>query len=121
MRPTSNQLTHFFATAQTHKFNKTEDINNQDLKLRPILDQTGTYIYNASKVIASYLKPLANNDFIISDTLSFPDMIKEAVNSEEYEDVSHNVESLFTSTPVKETIEYISNKIYVVKLMKTIL
>ena len=48
-------------------------------------------------------------------------MLKEAVNSEEYEDVSHNVESLFTSTPVKETIEYISNKIYVDKLMKTIL
>ena len=118
MRPISNQLTHFFATAQTHKFNTTEDINNQDLKLRPILDQTGTYIYNASKVIANYLKPLANDDFIIIDTLSFPDMLKEAVNSEDYEDLSHDVESLFTSIPVKETIEYISNKIYVDKLMK---
>ena len=45
-------------------------------------------------------------------------MLKEAFNSEDYEDLSHDVESLFTSIPVKETIEYISNKIYVDKLMK---
>ena len=80
--------------------------------------QTGTYIYNASKVIANYLKPLAKNDFIISDTLSFPDMLKEAVNSEDYEDVSYDVESLFANIPVKETIEYILHKIYVEKSIK---
>ena len=45
MRPISNQPARFFATAKIHKFNKTEDINIQDLKLRPIIDQTGTYIY----------------------------------------------------------------------------
>ena len=78
MRPISNQPARFFATAKTHKFNKIEDINIQDFKLRPIIDQTGTYIYNASKVIANYLKPLATNDFIISDTLSFPDMLKKS-------------------------------------------
>ena len=105
MRPISNQPVRFFATAKTHKFNKIEDINIQDLKLRPIIDQTGTCIYNASKVIANYLKPLTKNDFIISDTLSFPDMLKKAVNSEDYEDVSDDVDWLFTNIPVKETIE----------------
>ena len=55
---------------------KIEDI--EDLKLRPIIDQTGTYIHNASKVIANYQKPLAQNDFIISDTL-FPDMSKKQI------------------------------------------
>ena len=44
MRPISNQPARFFATAKTHKFNRIEDINIQDLKLRPIIDQTGTYI-----------------------------------------------------------------------------
>ena len=77
MRPISNQPARFFATAKTHKFNKIEDINIQDLKLTPIIGQTGTYIYNASKVIVNYLKPLAKNDFIMSDTLSFPDMLKK--------------------------------------------
>ena len=45
MRPVSNQPARFFATAKTHKFDTIEDINFKDLKLRPIIDQTGTYIY----------------------------------------------------------------------------
>ena len=48
-------------------------------------------IYNALKVIANYLTPLAKNDFIISDTLSFPNMLKEAVNTEDYENVSYDL------------------------------
>ena len=39
----------FFATAKTHKFDTIEGINVKDLKLRPIIDQTGTYIYDASR------------------------------------------------------------------------
>ena len=77
-------------------------------------------MYNASKVIANYLKPLAKNDFIINDTLSFPDMLKKADNSEDYEDGSYDVESLFTNIPVKETIEYILDKIYVDKSIKKV-
>ena len=45
MRPVSNQPARFFATAKTHKFDTIEDINVKDLKLRPIIDQTGTFIY----------------------------------------------------------------------------
>ena len=71
MRPISNQPARFFATTKTHKFIKIEDINTQNLKLSPITDQTGTCIYNASKVIANYLKPLNKNGFIICDMLSF--------------------------------------------------
>ena len=50
-----------------------------------------------SKGIANYHKPLAKNDFIISDTLTFPDMLKKAYNSEDYEYVSYECFS------VKET------------------
>ena len=50
--------------------------------------------------------------------LSFPDMLKKAVNSEDYEDVSYDIKSLFTNIPVKETIEYILHKIYIDKLIK---
>ena len=69
-------------------------------------------------MIANYLKPLAKNNFIISDMLSFSDMLKETANIEDYEDLSYDVDSLFTSIPVKEIIEYILHKIYVDKLMK---
>ena len=61
---------------------------------------------------------ILKNNFIISDTLSFPGMLIKAVNSEDYDDVSYGVESLFTSIPIKETIECILHKIYVEKLMK---
>ena len=58
MRTVANQPTKLFATAKTHKFNNIKDINIEELKFRPIIDQTGTFTYNCSKVIAEYLKPL---------------------------------------------------------------
>ena len=63
IRPVSNLPARFFATAKTQKFKSLEEINVDQLKLRPIIDQTATYIYNASKVIAKYLKPLAKNEY----------------------------------------------------------
>ena len=113
MRPVSNQPACFFATAKMHKLSAIEDINIKDLKLRPIIDQTGTYIYDESKVVAQFLKPLARNEFTISDTLAFPELLKNIENSDDYEDVSYDVESLFTSIPIKETIDYIIHKIYI--------
>ena len=45
-------------------------------------------------------------------------MFIKAVNSEDYEDVSYDVESLYRNIPVKETIDYILHKIYVDKSIK---
>ena len=50
--------------------------------------------------------------------MPFPDMLKKAVNSEDYEEISDDVESLYTNIPVKETIKYILHKIYVDKSIK---
>ena len=85
MRLVSNQPARFLATAKTHKFKSLEKINVDPLKLRPIIDQTGTSIYNASKVIAECLKPLAKNEFTINDTLTFPDLVKNTSNSQVYQ------------------------------------
>ena len=103
----------FFTTAKVKK-----NITVDDLKRRPVIDQTNAYIYTASKVVAKYLKPLAKNEFTISDTLSFLSLLKSTENSDDYEDVSYDVVSLFTSIPVKETIEYILHKRYDEKLIK---
>ena len=112
MRPVSNQPARFLATAKTHKFDTIEDINVKDLKLRRIIDQSGTFIYDVSKVVAQFLKPFAKNEFTISDTLAFPEWLKNIENSDDYEDVSYDVESLFTSITIKETIDYIIYKKY---------
>ena len=84
MRPRSNQLGQFFATAMMHKFESTSDITLEQLKLHPIIDQTGTYIYKASKVVAK-------NDYSIRDTLNFPHLLKSAPSDYNYEDVLYDV------------------------------
>ena len=43
-RPTSSQPARLFATAKTHKFTDTKQMNINHLKLRPIIDQTGTHL-----------------------------------------------------------------------------
>ena len=55
MRPTSSQPARLFATAKTHKFTDTKQININNLKLRPIMDQTCTHLCYCSKIIAQYL------------------------------------------------------------------
>ena len=57
------------ASAKTRIFDKIEDIALEDLKIRPIIEQPGTYTYNTAQVIADYLKPLcSDNDCIIRNT-----------------------------------------------------
>ena len=72
-----------------------------------IIDQTGSYICNASKVVSKYLSPLSKNEFSITDTFDFSKLLKNSGNDECYKDVSYGIESLFTSIPVQETIDYI--------------
>ena len=72
------------------------------MKLRPIIHQTGTHLYDCSKIIAQYLQPLAINEYAISDTLSFPDILRENPLDSNEEYVSYDVDSLFTSIPLSE-------------------
>ena len=71
MRPLANQPVKLFATAKTHKVNNIQDINVEELKFKPIIDQTETFTYNCSKVIAEYLKPLCSNEYSIKDAQCF--------------------------------------------------
>ena len=79
MRPVSNQAARFFATAKTHKFDDYSLINANNLKLRPINDQSNTFTYNAAKTVSDYLQTLAQNKYVIKDTLSFAKIIKHDI------------------------------------------
>ena len=59
----------------------------QQLKLRTIIDQTGTYIHKASKAVARYVGPRTTIDYTIRGTLGFPDLLKSALYHDNYEDV----------------------------------
>ena len=114
MMPRSNRCAWFYASARTHKVDNINDINLDQLKFWPIMDQTGTYIYNAAQVISNYLKPLCINEYSIKDTLQFVQLSKDLSPLKDHENcVSYGVESLFTNIPLKETIDYILEQIYV--------
>ena len=48
MRPVSNHLALLYASAKTHKFDNINDAHLDQLKVRLVMDQTGTYTYNAT-------------------------------------------------------------------------
>ena len=68
----SNQPARLNRTAKTHKFETLVDISEANQKFLPIIDQTGTFTYNAEKVILDYLRPLLyKNEYSINDTQTF--------------------------------------------------
>ena len=50
MNPDRNQPARLYGTAKTPRFEFLEGIIVASLKFRPIIDQTGTFTYNASKL-----------------------------------------------------------------------
>ena len=97
------------------------NINVANLKFRPIIDQTGTFTYYAAKVISNYLRPLCKNEYSINDTQKFPNTLSSTPPlQDDEEDVSYDVESLFTNIPIEETINYIIEQIYVHKKLMPI-
>ena len=117
MWPSSYQPTRLFATLKTHKFENFNEINIDKLKLRPIIDQTGTCFNKTGKGIAEYLKPLTKNEFFITNTQS---ILNKVPLSEDEEDISYDVESLFTNITIKETIDFICDEINNCKMLKAI-
>ena len=65
-----------FATGKTHKFTDIKQININVLKLRPIIDQIGTHLFDCSNKIVQYLQLLAIKEYRTSDSLSFPDILR---------------------------------------------
>ena len=109
----------FFCTAKTHKFDRLNDVTVDNLKLRPIIDQSNTYTSSAAKVLSKYLKPLQDEEYMLNDTLKFPELIKRLPPKGLGErDVSYDVEALFTSVPIDDTIEFILDEIYVKQVIK---
>ena len=99
-----------------HKCETLEDLTVVTPKVWPIIDQTGTFTYNATKVISDYLIPFCKNGYSIYDTQKFQSMLSsiEPLQDDE-EDASHDVELLFTNIPIEEKNNYITEQIYVHK------
>ena len=63
---------------------------------------------------------MTKNKFVINNTRDFPTILNNVPISEDEEDVSYDVESLFTNTPLKDTIDFICEEVYVHKKLEPI-
>ena len=73
MKPDSNQPARLHGTVKTHIFETLKDITVGNLKFWPINDQTGTFIYNAAKLILDYLN--VKNEYSINATQKYQSML----------------------------------------------
>ena len=58
-----------------------------------------------------YVKPLTKNEFVINNTQDFPSMLNRVEMLEDEEDVSYDVESIFTNIPINETTDFSCDEI----------
>ena len=66
MYPSWHQPARLYGAVKSYKFDTDENISLDKLKFRPIIAQTGTYMYKSAQVISEYLKPLyEENEYII--------------------------------------------------------
>ena len=63
---------------------------------------------------------MTKNGFIIDITQYFPSMLNNVRISEDEEDVSFDIESLFTNIPIKDTIDFICEEIHIHKKLERI-
>ena len=71
--------------------------------------------------VITCFKPLTKNESVINNTHNFPlvlNMLNNEPISEDEEDTSDDVESLFTNIPFKATIDFICEEIYVHKKLE---
>ena len=79
-------------------------------KFRPILSAINTRGYNLAKFLIPILEPLTQNEFTVKDSFSFVKEISKYDSSLFM--ASLDVESLFTNTPLKETINNCVNDLH---------
>ena len=108
------------ASAKTHKFENLSDMNVSNLKLPPIINQTRIGYYKTGKGVSQYLKPLTKNEIDYNNVQGFSSRLSNVPISEDEEDVSYDVEALFTNVFIEETIDFICKEIYVHEKLETI-
>ena len=116
--PSSSRPGLFFGLAKVHKL-KEGMSTIEHLPLRPVISNIGTATYEISKYLADMLQPLTKNQYTIDSTKHFVGKIRSERVPPDYELVSFDVVSLFTSVPLDFTIELILEKVYKDKAIQT--
>ena len=79
--------------------------------MRPIVSSIGTYNYHLSKFLTDLLDPIIPKSHCKMDSFTFCEEIKK-VNATNRFLISYDVCSLFTSIPLKDTIDMVVNLLF---------
>ena len=93
----------FYGIAKIHKLTTNGRID--DLPLRVIVSNVDAVSYHLVKYLANLLSPLAQSSYTTNSTKGLMINIKNEKIPENYEMVSFDVKSLFTSVPLDRTID----------------
>ena len=78
------------------------------------LERLRTMRQKLYRIIYPIIRLLCKNEYSINDPQTFPSMLSSIPPlQDDQEDVSYDVESLFTNIPIEETINYIMEQSYV--------
>ena len=116
MRPKNARPARAFGNPKTHK------VYERIPKFRPVIDTTGTSHYSVGKFLSNLLSPLQQNEHTLKDSFDAADRIRNIppeLHEAGYKFVSFDVESLFTSVPLKRTLSIIERRVYTEKMINT--
>ena len=87
-------------------------IHKINIPLRPIFAACSTPAYKLAKFLVPILSPLTTNDYTITNSYEFVEILKGFNNCDELYMVSYDVEILFTNIPLHETIDICLNSLF---------
>ena len=96
-----------YGSPKIHKLN----VQRNKLSLRPIVSSVGTYNYHLSKFLTDLLDPIIPTSHCTKDSFTFCEEIKKVSATNRFL-ISYDVCSLFTSIPLKETIDIAVNLLF---------
>ena len=99
----------FYTTAKVHKLQSGDALN--ELTMQPIVSNVGTATYETAKFLNSLLAPLGKSDCSILNTKAFVKQVKGQRIPEGCKMMSFDIKNLFTSVPLKETVNIILTKV----------
>ena len=79
-------------------------------KYRPIISQIGSPTYKIAKFLLGFVQPFTSNEHTVKDTFHFVSMLDD--KDHRLVMASLDVESLFTNTPLDETINIVTSKVF---------
>ena len=90
----------------------TPKIHKEETALQPTVDCTGSIGYNTSRALSDILAlMLGKAEFHVKNSTDIANFLKDFKVEDNEILVSHDVDSLFTNSPIHDTLEYIRERL----------